>query len=171
MITVKTLDTTSTVCSTFARNAVQSGVISHPDSDHSIPPISSPRLNRFRDESSTILLVEDDSALREMLGTYLTGLGYNVLEASNGIEALGLFQSHHDAINLVFTDVDMPIMDGLQLAREIRGIDLEIPIVITSGNIPEEVNVGGKPYTTHILIKPYPLDVLEEKLKECLETV
>ena len=65
----------------------------------------------------TILLVEDEEGVRAVLAELLAGLGYTVLEASNGVEAVGIATRHGDAVNLVVTDMVMPEMSGQELGR------------------------------------------------------
>ena len=73
--------------------------------------------------TETILLVEDDPALREMAATLLRRLGYTVLAAANGVEALSLKQQRDIGhIDLLFTDVVMPHMSGKELADRVRGV-------------------------------------------------
>src|SRR5580700_714974 len=83
--------------------------------------------------TETILLVEDDPALREMATTLLRRLGYTVLAAANGVEALSL--KHKPAtghINLLFTDVVMPHMSGKELADRVRALYPYTKILFTS---------------------------------------
>jgi len=82
--------------------------------------LDSPDLQRG---TETILLVEDDPALREMAATMLRRLGYTVLAAADGIEALNLKQQRDNGhIDLLFTDVVMPHMSGKELADRVAGV-------------------------------------------------
>ncbi len=94
------------------------------------PPIKSQDLPRG---TETILLVEDDPALREMAGTLLVRLGYTVLTAANGVEALNVtHQPGVGHIDLLFTDVVMPHMSGKELSDRVRAAHPETKILFTS---------------------------------------
>ena len=67
----------------------------------------------------TILLVEDEEGVRSVLCELLTGLGYTVLQAGNGLEAVGIAGKHNGAIDLVVTDMVMPEMSGQELGRNL----------------------------------------------------
>jgi two-component system, cell cycle sensor histidine kinase and response regulator CckA len=67
----------------------------------------------------TILLVEDEEGVRSVLSELLTGLGYTVLQAANGVEAVGIATKHVDVIDLVVTDMVMPEMSGQELGRNL----------------------------------------------------
>jgi signal transduction histidine kinase len=78
----------------------------------------------------TILLVEDDEAVRELCKMFLSSVVGVLITAANGVEGLRAFNEYHP--DIIITDIQMPTMDGLSLTREIRKIDLNIPIVILS---------------------------------------
>src|SRR6185503_7959304 len=81
----------------------------------------------------TILLAEDDPALREMAATLLRRLGYTVLTAANGVEALSLnHQRDAGPIDLLFTDVVMPHMSGKELSDRFRALYPHTRILFTS---------------------------------------
>jgi two-component system, cell cycle sensor histidine kinase and response regulator CckA len=67
----------------------------------------------------TILLVEDEEGVRSVLSELLTGLGYTVLQAANGVEAVGIATKHVGVIDLVVTDMVMPEMSGQELGRNL----------------------------------------------------
>jgi two-component system cell cycle sensor histidine kinase/response regulator CckA len=67
----------------------------------------------------TILLVEDEEGVRSVLSELLTGLGYTVLQAANGVEAVGIATKHAGVIDLVVTDMVMPEMSGQELGRNL----------------------------------------------------
>jgi CheY-like chemotaxis protein len=80
-----------------------------------------------------ILYVEDDRDILENISEILEDLCDRLITASNGKEALELF-NHHGDIDLIITDINMPEMNGLELISEIKNIDENIPILITSAN-------------------------------------
>ena len=84
--------------------------------------------------NETILVVEDEPMIRSMCSRVLSDNGYNALEASNGEEALRLTETHPvGMIDLLVTDVVMPRMGGIELARCLRESRPEIKILVTSG--------------------------------------
>jgi CheY-like chemotaxis protein len=85
-------------------------------------------------KGETVLVVEDDAAAREALVDSLELLNYQVLEATNGREALALFERHQDAIALVLSDMVMPGMGGKALAEALRQQGLSVPVVVLSGH-------------------------------------
>jgi PAS domain S-box-containing protein len=79
-----------------------------------------------------ILMVEDEAGLRDVTRTMLNQYGYQVLAASDGVEALGLLSQHQGRVKLVFTNLSMPAMDGPSLARAARRIDPHVRIIASS---------------------------------------
>ncbi len=90
-------------------------------------------------EGSTILVVDDDPLVRDMLAMILSDGGYAVKTAENGLEAVTKLQSGSD-IEVIISDMNMPEMDGNALIREIRKNDEDIPIIILTGN--NEISVA-----------------------------
>jgi CheY-like chemotaxis protein len=119
--------------------------------------------------SGTILLVEDEDQVRFIAATMLKKLGCTVLEAANGREALELYRENAADIILVITDMGMPIMDGYELFRELKNLQPELPIIISSGfgdavvtsRIPRE-NIAG------LVSKPYNYDLLREVMRNAV---
>ena len=108
-----------------------------------------------------ILLVDDESAVLGLLKFMLTDLGYTTLCVENPIEALELFQNEHERIDVVLTDLGMPQLPGLQLARRLNEIDESMPIILLTGNsesIPDEAL--QKDYISGVLDKPMTPDQL-----------
>jgi two-component system, cell cycle sensor histidine kinase and response regulator CckA len=81
----------------------------------------------------TVLLVEDEDAVRSFAARALGTRGYNVLEASTGAEALEVFHAHPGDVDLVVSDVVMPEMDGPTLLKELRQDNPDIKIIFISG--------------------------------------
>jgi two-component system cell cycle sensor histidine kinase/response regulator CckA len=121
--------------------------------------------------TETILLVEDDPALREMAATLLRRLGYTVLAAANGIEALSLKQQRNVGhVDLLFTDVVMPHMTGKELAERIQALYPPTKILFTSAYTENAIihqGVLNKGMT--LLQKPFSPSVLAHRVREVLD--
>ena len=90
--------------------------------------------------TQTLMVVEDDQALRRMVVDGLRHMGYTILEAGRGEEALALAKSHAGSIDLLLTDVVMPGMNGAELARLAVGVRPALAILFMSGYAaPEEI--------------------------------
>jgi two-component system, cell cycle sensor histidine kinase and response regulator CckA len=121
--------------------------------------------------TETILLVEDDPALREMAATLLRRLGYTVLAAANGIEALSLKQQRDRGhIDLLFTDVVMPHMSGKELADRVQALHPHTRILFTSAYTENAiVHQGVLNPGVALLQKPFTPSALAHKLREVLD--
>jgi len=121
--------------------------------------------------TETILLVEDDPALREMATTLLRQLGYTVLAAANGIEALSLKQQRGIGyIDLLFTDVIMPHMSGKELSDRMRALYPHTRILFTSAYTENAiVHQGVLDDGVELLQKPFTPSALAFKLREVLD--
>ena len=117
----------------------------------------------------TILLVEDEEGLRSLNARGLRSRGYTVVEASNGVEALEMFEEQGGAIDLVVSDVVMPEMDGPTLLKEMRARNAELKIIFVSGYA-EEAFEKSLPENQQFafLPKPFALSALIEKVKETM---
>ena len=121
--------------------------------------------------SESILLVEDEPAVRKMISEVLRRQGYAVTEASNGAEALSMAQGQtNEAIDLLLTDVVMPLMGGVELADHIRKLHPETKVLYTSGYVEEVAErhaVVGEGDGS-FLRKPITLRSLALKVRETL---
>ncbi len=117
-------------------------------------PQSAPALAEFdRGSASTILLVDDDEAVRSTTGMILETMGYTIVTAESGQGALTLLRSDQ-GVDLLLTDVAMPGMNGPQLARQVRVIRPLLPIVFFSGYADPEA-VAGDTIRQRIVRKPF----------------
>ncbi len=80
-----------------------------------------------------VLVVEDELLVRQMARESLESLGYRVLEAENGAEALRVYLEHRDEIDIVVSDMIMPVMSGQELATRLRAIAPSLPLIFMSG--------------------------------------
>jgi nitrogen-specific signal transduction histidine kinase len=118
----------------------------------------------------TILLVEDEVQLIAVAKTLLMTMGFSVIEAANGVEALELYQKNASEITLVLTDIGMPLMDGYELCRELKKINPELPIIVTSGFSEAEVTSNvTRDDIVGLVSKPYNYDQLWEVLRSVAE--
>lgn len=135
----------------------------------SVSPVSpAPRPSLHGHE--TLLLVEDEQALRSIVKSSLTSLGYTVLAASSGDEALDLWRQHKGSIRLLFTDLIMPGgMGGRELARRLLQEQPALSVLYTSGYRAEE---AGKDLLLkegeNFIAKPYSPQELAGILRACL---
>jgi CheY-like chemotaxis protein len=113
----------------------------------------------------TILLVEDEPAVRQLFAQALTRAGYTVYEARNGQEAMKVFDQHGDTIHLLLTDMKMPYMGGAELAHQLRARRRTLKLLCISGypgNLDADLAVD-------FLAKPFSRDELLRKVREVLD--
>jgi PAS domain S-box-containing protein len=121
--------------------------------------------------SETILIVEDEEALRELARELLEANGYKVIEAERGETAIRLIENSHNPIDLLLTDVVMPGMGGKQLAKRLLELRPGLRILYMSGYTDDVINNRGVlPEHTLLLPKPFTRAVLLRKVREALDT-
>jgi CheY-like chemotaxis protein len=121
--------------------------------------------------SGTLLLVDDEETIRALGSEMLEMLGFHVLTACNGREALDVYQAHGEKIRAVVLDLTMPRMDGEEAFRELRRIKPDVRVVMSSGYNEQEVSERfiGKGLAGFVQ-KPYNLAALGAALRQALET-
>ncbi|MBA4374276.1 MAG: PAS domain-containing sensor histidine kinase [Thermodesulfovibrio sp.] len=132
---------------------------------------SKPELPPCASGNETILLAEDDQALRNVLKIFLMNYGYAVLEASDGEEAVKVFSENSTVIDILITDMIMPKMHGDQVYEKVRIIRPDIKSIFMSGYsndiiqkrgvLNDDVNFISKPFSPHALLR---------KVREVLES-
>lgn len=104
---------------------------------------------------ATILVADDEEAIRMLVPLILNPVGHHVVTAANGVEAVALYRSSPDAYDLVITDVKMPVMDGYQVIRLVRESRPDAKIVCMSAyaerGVPPGVEFLGKPFRPEAL--------------------
>jgi len=117
----------------------------------------------------TVLLVEDEVAVRKTAGAMLAVAGYAVLEARDGTEALKLYREHRAEVRLVLSDLTMPGADGWTTLAALRELDPELPAILTSGYDQSQVMCGEHPHWPQAFLrKPYGLSALKDALRQAL---
>ena len=116
-----------------------------------------------------LLLVEDEEQVRKLAGVMLTRLGYTVLEAGDGVEAVEMFRQHPDEIRCVLCDLSMPRMNGWETLEALRSLSPGIPVVLSSGYDEEQVMAGEHAELPQAFLgKPYRLKDLGEAIHRAL---
>jgi CheY-like chemotaxis protein len=120
--------------------------------------------------TETLLLVEDEAAVRASVRRLLEWHGYTVLEARNGAEALRVYETHEGGIDLVLTDVVMPEMGGHELVERLRARRPGLRVLFMSGYAERAfINNGSIPPGTGYLEKPFTVETLMRRLREVLD--
>jgi two-component system, cell cycle sensor histidine kinase and response regulator CckA len=116
-----------------------------------------------------LLLIEDEEQVRDVAAAMIKRLGFSVLEAKDGIEAVELFHQRHDEIRLVLCDLTMPRMNGWETLTALRKQAPDIPVVLASGYDEEQVMAGEHTERPQVFLgKPYNLQRLSDAIRRAL---
>lgn len=118
----------------------------------------------------SIMIVDDEEALRRVLVRSFSLYGYNVVAYSNGSEALAAIKENPSAFDLIVSDQTMPVMTGMEMSRKIRESKIDIPIIICSGLGSNGIEIDVKAFkVTAVLQKPVRIKEILNKVREILE--
>jgi two-component system cell cycle sensor histidine kinase/response regulator CckA len=117
--------------------------------------------------SATILLVDDDEALRRLVQGILTQQGFHIIEASDGAKALQVASAYAEPIDLLLTDVIMPKVNGLVLARRLFHERPGIGVLYMSGYVEKSILLAKHPESI-VLQKPFTTDALIAAVRQML---
>jgi signal transduction histidine kinase/ActR/RegA family two-component response regulator len=138
-----------------------------PSLDKSVPLAIAQQAGAAQKGVGTILLVEDERPLRVLAGESLQRLGYTVLQAGNGLEALAVAEKHTARIDVVVTDIVMPRMGGPQFVEKLREKREDFAVIFMSGYTEAAALENAKIGSDAILLnKPFSSDVLARKISE-----
>jgi CheY-like chemotaxis protein len=119
------------------------------------------------DKAKTILLVDDEESIMFFLQKLLVREGYNIIKAGNGKEAIEIYKSNPDNIDLILMDITMPVMSGIDAYKELYTHDPDIKILLMSAYSKESFENMEK---INFIRKPiYPIDLME-KIRNLLES-
>lgn len=119
-------------------------------------------------DKGLILFVDDDKVIADVTGKFLSSIGFHVALASNGKEALELFEELRP--QLVICDLCMPVMDGLQFLEETRKKDIVTPVIVTTGYPDIETAIRAIQHGAFDYIrKPFKLELLQQKIERALK--
>jgi DNA-binding NtrC family response regulator len=114
---------------------------------------------------ATVLVVDDNPGVRQIVELVLKQKGFETMSASNGLEALMLYSSYRVDLDLVVTDIDMPQMNGIELAVRIRDLDPGKKILMMSGRVHSDAE---RKIDCPFLPKPFRPDQLIEAVNTAL---
>jgi DNA-binding NtrC family response regulator len=120
--------------------------------------------------TETILLVDDEESLRNVVVDILSQLGYHMLSAASGPEALALAQEYSGKIDLLVTDVVMDPLPGPALAEQLASLRPEMKVIFISGYADSLAPDGVLRPGTVLVNKPFTIKILSAKLREVLES-
>jgi CheY-like chemotaxis protein len=123
-----------------------------------------------RGNKERVLIIDDESAVRNVIALSLQHLGYEVKTAASGGEGIEIIKNNPSAVDLVILDMLMPGLSGSEVFIELRKINPEVKVLLVSGFSSEEavaavLEGGGKGF----LQKPFTIDELSARVKECLK--
>ena len=118
----------------------------------------------------SIIVVDDDPAVRRAAARLLAEEGFRVLEASDGDEAIRLAERHGPDIGLVVTDIVMPRLNGIELLERLSRIHPALPVVLMSGYTSNELMGRALVAPCGILRKPFAPEALIDEVRRCLAT-
>jgi len=121
-------------------------------------------------QGETILLVDDEPDFRELVGRKLSRANYSVIKASNGKEALNLYEQHREHISLVILDLLMPVMDGKRCLEALRNMDSNVRVLIATGHttlgMAGELEQAG---ARGFIRKPFDSSLLLEEIRKIID--
>ncbi|MBN1849333.1 MAG: response regulator [Deltaproteobacteria bacterium] len=117
--------------------------------------------------SGRILVVDDDESIQDVVAGFLEVMGFDVVLAGNGIEALAVFIGN--SFDMVLTDLRMPAMDGLSLAGHIKKRSPSTPVILLTGSDREDVlkKVEGGPFCS-VIFKPFKMLEFQKMVRGAL---
>lgn len=141
-------------------------------------PISAEEVPRQPDKASqplaregggTVLLIDDEAMVRDVAAAMLKCLGFSVLEAKDGVEAVEVFRQHQHEIRCVLCDLTMPRMSGWETLTTLRKLAPDIPVILASGYDKAQVMAGDHPELPQVFLgKPYKFKGLSDAIGQAL---
>ena len=118
----------------------------------------------------TVLIADDEEAIREITTSLLGRIGFRVITAADGLETVDLYTDHSEEISVLLMDINMPRLNGLEAALRIRHINPKVPVLFMSGYPREQVmNRFGKQPHTDFIKKPFQSRELAAAVRNVME--
>ncbi len=123
-------------------------------------------------EKETILLVEDEPMLLELLKAVFEEDGYRVVTAADGEEAVEIFRRKKNEIGVVLTDMGLPKLGGWEIFEKLRGIDINVKVILASGFVDSEMrNEAIEKGAIDFIQKPYIPNTILKRIREVLDSL
>ncbi len=120
-------------------------------------------------EKTTVLIIEDEAKLLKTLSDYLTIHQYRVLQASNGLDGIQQFSSHHAEIDIILLDIMLPFADGFEVLKQIR-MRSNVPVILlTAKEDVEDQLKGFSCGADDYIVKPYTLSIVKVHIEAILK--
>ena len=133
------------------------------------PPVeAAPVASLPRDRCGTVLIVDDEASIRIFARRALERAGYRVLDAADGAFAMEQYRDNPGEIGAVLLDLTMPVMDGCQVLRELRAIDPNVRVILSSGFSEHDLAARGAAGDEHFLQKPYLVGALLDSVRDVM---
>ena len=116
----------------------------------------------------SVLVVDDETAVRRFAARVLEQGGFGVLQAGDGVEALELLKSQGQFVDAVVSDILMPRMNGVELMRKLSSTDPELPVLLMSGYPSRELSAQGIQVPCSVLSKPFAPEHLLAEVRRCV---
>ena len=117
----------------------------------------------------TVLLADDNQAVLKIVQAVLERLGYKVIQATDGEQAVALYREHRAEIGLVILDVVMPRMGGIEASKAIRALDAEAKIMFMTGYDPSQQFNTEDMAAEEVVLKPFKVAAFSQLVKSVLE--
>jgi len=118
----------------------------------------------------SVLVVDDETAVRRFAVRVLQREGYEVLEAADGLEALEMLRAGQVTVDLIVSDIVMPRMNGVELMQAVTESDPQIPVVLMSGYATAALSELGIATPCSIVPKPFPAERLLAEVHRCVRS-
>ena len=126
-------------------------------------------VTRLGGNGRSVLLVDDEPAVRGALARVLRRAGFDVIEATHGAEALTRWHADSSHVSVVLSDVRMPVMDGPEFVRHLRAAGGRTPVLLMSGFADEDLVRGLPPDVARVLSKPFSSEALLTALRDTMD--
>jgi len=141
-----------------------------PETSPVLPPEHQKEEQQIQGGTETILIVEDEDVLRNLLTSTLQNLGYTIYEASDGAEAITVYEQYKNEIDIVISDVGLPKLDGWAASQQIKKINPDAKIILASGYLDPELQARSRELGMKDFIqKPYDPAEIFRKIREVLD--
>ena len=126
--------------------------------------------DEIRGGDETILIVEDEEMLNELLATMLMSKGYSVMRSWDGRDAVEVYMKNHDRIALVISDMGLPKLSGSEVLPWIKEVDPAVKFILATGYIePDERSAILQNGASEVILKPYKVSDILKKVREVLD--